>query len=701
MAKKKKKYVPKYYGLRIYIISTLLYFFLVMPILGILLLKYQPAISINNEEPVKLTDSLNLNLEGISTKVDSLNPEKYNNGISELNSGTALPDSLKAKEDPIVITPTDTSSESRIYETAMVLFKLLLLSFLVGLAYNMPFKILFKKKRREKPIPEKLNKYCKKFLNNTPLGNSIIIMAAYGIAIIYMIYKLIYRQGFEETFYTLYLQFTFISILAAILTVAFVYNWQKHRVQLKYIEYVFTEDELKRRVFKIKVGKIKNRLWVNSGMTTLFPLIIVIFYILLSSTKIAELGIESFSDDQVKILFGKYFELFKNIGNNQYSGLSYVNAFDNLLMNAGIFTGIFISLIYVIIFIRWTTMGIVHPVKELLKNMQLTGQGELNQYSIVRTNDEIGELTEGFNEMSEKLKDYILSISRINQANSRFVPRQFIEFLGKESIADINLGDQIQKEMTILFSDIRKFTSISEEMTPKENFDFLNNYLGHMEPVIRTNRGFIDKFMGDSIMALFSDRPEDAINAAIEMRIKLTEFNHVISQFGKDPIDAGIGLHTGNLMLGIVGGEGRMDGTVISDSVNLASRLEGLTKIYGSSIILSEDTLIKLSDPGQYNYRFIDIVKVKGKKEAVYIFELLDGEPREIKELKMQTKTEFAKALQYYKNKEFKLALPIFEEVLKVNPKDQAAEIYSKRCNNFLKKGVPVNWDGIEIIQEK
>jgi len=234
----------------------------------------------------------------------------------------------------------------------------------------------------------------------------------------------------------------------------------------------------------------------------------------------------------------------------------------------------------------------------------------------------------------------------MNEANARFVPKQFLEYLGKDSIADIQLGDQVQKEMTVLFSDIRSFTSISEQMTPKENFNFLNNYLGYMEPVIRNNNGFVDKFMGDSIMALFPDNTEDAINAAIEMRIKLIEFNHIISQFGQAPIDSGIGIHTGSLMLGIVGGEGRMEGTVISDAVNLASRLEGLTKLYGSSIIITEETLIKISDPTSYHYRFLDIVKVKGKKEAVYIFEIIDGDPEDIRELKAKTKDLFTQAIQ-------------------------------------------------------
>ncbi len=189
-----------------------------------------------------------------------------------------------------------------------------------------------------------------------------------------------------------------------------------------------------------------------------------------------------------------------------------------------------------------------------------------------------------------------------------------------------------------------------------------------MEPVIRNNGGFVDKYIGDSIMALFPDNTEHAIHAAIEMRIKLAEFNHIINQFGKAPVDSGIGIHTGSLMLGIVGGEGRMEGTVISDAVNLASRLEGLTKLYGSHILITEETLIKINDPTLYNYRFLDVVKVKGKKEAVYIFEIIDGDPEDIRELKNKTKDSFNQAIQHYKNKEFQDALTLFNEVYAINP---------------------------------
>ncbi len=202
-------------------------------------------------------------------------------------------------------------------------------------------------------------------------------------------------------------------------------------------------------------------------------------------------------------------------------------------------------------------------------------------------------------------------------------------------------------------------------------------------------------------MALFTGNVENAIDAAIEMRSALADFNLQRKLDNKLTVNSGIGIHTGNLMLGVVGGHGRMDGTVVSDAVNLASRVEGLTKIYGTSIIISQDTLIQLQDPGRYNYRFLDVVKVKGKKEAVYIFEVLDGEPEDVKKLKIETKPEFGRALQLYKNKEFDEASAIFRRVHEVNPQDQGAELYIARCKNILDFGIPEDWDGVETLRDK
>src|SRR5919199_5010861 len=279
---------------------------------------------------------------------------------------------------------------------------------------------------------------------------------------------------------------------------------------------------------------------------------------------------------------------------------------------------------------------------------------------------------------AERIK-FTSELFQLNQAFSRFVPRQFLQLLDKKSIVDVQLGDQVQQEMSVLFSDIRDFTALSESMTPQDNFNFINAYLNRMESAIISNQGFIDKYMGDAIMALFSGIPDDALKAGITMLQRLADYNQQRIHSGYAPINIGIGINTGSLMLGTVGGKHRMDGTVTSDAVNLASRLEGLTKYYGVSLLISGQTLALLHNPMDYSIRFIEQVLVKGKSKAVAVFEVFDGEELQIKEAKLATLSIFEEGLFLYKKQAFRKAKQRFEEVLSINPRDTVAQIYLDR----------------------
>lgn len=273
-----------------------------------------------------------------------------------------------------------------------------------------------------------------------------------------------------------------------------------------------------------------------------------------------------------------------------------------------------------------------------------------------------------------------LHLAHLNAAYSRFVPKQFLQLLKKDSIVDVKLGDNTLKEMSVLFSDIRSFTTISEKMTPEENFRFINSYLSRMEPVIMANSGFIDKYIGDSIMALFSGSADDAIQAGIAMLHTLVEYNQHRASVGYPPIKIGIGINTGSLMLGTVGGINRMDGTVISDAVNLASRIESLTKEYGVSLLISHQTFAKLQNPSDYNMRLIERLKVKGKSKAVAVFEVFDGDPPDLRKAKLATTGIFEEGVLYYYGSSFRKAAQQFEECLRQNPEDKVAQIYLDRC---------------------
>jgi class 3 adenylate cyclase len=211
-------------------------------------------------------------------------------------------------------------------------------------------------------------------------------------------------------------------------------------------------------------------------------------------------------------------------------------------------------------------------------------------------------------------------IKEQNRAFTRYIPKEFLQYLHRKEITDVLLGDQVQCEITILFSDIRSFTTISESMSPEENFSFLNTYLKEMGPIVRKNNGFIDKYIGDAVMALFPNDPSDAVITAVEMLDKLKEVNKGMEEKGFPEVRIGIGIHTGKAMLGILGEEERYQGTVISDAVNLASRLESMTKKTGYSILLSRETGCLLNK--RFHLKYLGSTTVKGKNRTTKVYTL-------------------------------------------------------------------------------
>ncbi|MEO0534038.1 MAG: AAA family ATPase [Cyanobacteria bacterium P01_A01_bin.123] len=272
------------------------------------------------------------------------------------------------------------------------------------------------------------------------------------------------------------------------------------------------------------------------------------------------------------------------------------------------------------------------------------------------------------------------NLAELNQAYERFVPSQFLKLLNKDSIVDVKIGDQTQRKMSVLFADIRNFTAMSETMTPAENFKFINDFLSRMEPAITEHGGFIDKYIGDAIMALFDGSADDALRAAISMLRTLSRFNQ--SRLAQDlaPVRLGIGINTGNLMLGTVGGASRMDGTVISDTVNVAARIEQLTKEYAASLLISSQTFLELDDSNDYCIRLVDRVAVRGRSSAISVYEVFDADPKAIALGKVNTRSCFEMALLQYTQHNYTKAAEGFQACLDENPDDEIARLYLQRC---------------------
>lgn len=286
-------------------------------------------------------------------------------------------------------------------------------------------------------------------------------------------------------------------------------------------------------------------------------------------------------------------------------------------------------------------------------------------------------------ELLARLKTH-LYLSKINQAYSRFVPREFLQFLNKESIVEVELGDQVQQHMSVLFADIRDFTHLSEQMTPEQNFKFINAFLSRMEPAIAENHGFIDKYIGDAIMALFSRGADDALQASIMMLNRLAQYNQKRIEYGKNIIEIGIGINTGSLMLGTVGGRNRMDSTVISDTVNVASRIERMTRIYSVNLLISHHTFLQLENPNDYAMRVIDRVRAKGKVAYISVYEVFDSDPSDVCEGKLRSRTAFENGLALFYQQSYNDAIQKFQHCVDICPTDTVAQNYLKRCSEQL-----------------
>ncbi len=267
---------------------------------------------------------------------------------------------------------------------------------------------------------------------------------------------------------------------------------------------------------------------------------------------------------------------------------------------------------------------------------------------------------------------------------ARFVPKEFLSLLNKDSIQNVELGEGVQKSGTILVADIRDFTGISETLKPREVMAFLNDWLEVAAPVIIRHRGIIDKFMGDGLLVLFPHAVEDAIEAALELFKVLGPFNEGRIGRALRPMKIGIGINFGELILGTIGSKHRMDGTVVSDAVNIAAHLESQTKFFQTPLLISREALYETLNPNQYRYRFLDTVKMKNRQNPVQVFEILDALPVITQELILQTKDQFEEALENFLKGKIEKARDIFQSLLEINPEDTPARIYLDRCETLL-----------------
>ena len=343
-------------------------------------------------------------------------------------------------------------------------------------------------------------------------------------------------------------------------------------------------------------------------------------------------------------------------------------------------TGIVFMILLILIEVI-TSVYIVSSLRKAGSVISKISEGDFNTRVEIPSKDELGEICTGVNNMAGQLQTLFSEKDKNEQFYYKFVPEKFRELLHKENFSDLALGDAESTDLTVLFCDIRSFSLNSEMMTAKENFEFANIIYGKAGPVIRRNNGFVDKYIGDAVMALF-ENADDAVRAGIELYKEIVLDEKTAKELNVSSVNIGIGIHSGMARIGIVGEEERMSGTVISNTVNLASRLESLTKQYNTAMIISKDTLDRMTDPDSLNTRYLGMIQVAGVNEVKALYEILDALDDTRRIARESTKGDFREAVKLFHLGKTKESLALFE---KLKNTDAGSDIALDKYISYIK----------------
>jgi len=377
-----------------------------------------------------------------------------------------------------------------------------------------------------------------------------------------------------------------------------------------------------------------------------------------------------------------------------------------------------VSVTAAVLLLIFITSRLTNPMRKIAQGMEkIIETADLSSKVEIEYNDETGMLAGSFNKMTEELDraysqikryafDAVLSgkkEERIRRIFQKYVPNDVIErfFASPEKML---VGDN--RKLSILFSDIRSFTTISEGLSPDDLVSSLNRYFSGQVDIIYKRNGIVDKYIGDAIMAFWGapEKHEDdalqSVLSALEMIEEVKKFNENQKKLGKCEFKIGIGLNYGEVTVGNIGSERKMDYTVIGDAVNLASRMEGLTKTYQCGILISEtlfEELRKVSPNSGLSYRLIDTVAVKGKTKGARIFTVLNS----LTEAEQKAWQTHNQGMKLYYSRSFSDAAQKFKEALSLLPGDFNAENMRKRCADYAVNPPPENWNGVEVMKNK
>lgn len=325
---------------------------------------------------------------------------------------------------------------------------------------------------------------------------------------------------------------------------------------------------------------------------------------------------------------------------------------------------------------------ITQPLEQLTQAIGRLIQNDFNFKLSTKKFGKLNFLAGQFNLMLHRIQSSRNELINLNKSYSRFIPHQLLKQLSNEGINSVSLGDCCERNMTILFCDIRGFTSLSEAMSPQKNFKFINHFFSQIAPVINKHGGIIDKYIGDGIMAIFPNSADEALKASIGMLNSLAEYNKHFIENKLPAIELGLGLHTGMTMLGTVGTVARMDATVISDTVNVASRVEAMTKAFATKILITNETKCALTSLSDYKIRYIANCQVPGKSKPVTLYEIFNNDPLSLQQEKLNNQAMMIQAWKIYKSGDQAKAIELYQKLSEKTPEDKSLFALIERCQS-------------------
>ncbi|OMF21923.1 hypothetical protein BK133_27540 [Paenibacillus sp. FSL H8-0548] len=339
------------------------------------------------------------------------------------------------------------------------------------------------------------------------------------------------------------------------------------------------------------------------------------------------------------------------------------------------------------------TAYLLSSIRTLRSNVNLIASGEWDVKVEIRTRDEVEELGERFNMMASSIKQYINEVTKLSNSYFRFVPQQFLKVLGKTNMTQIKLGEQQNRRMTIMVCNMRQFNEFSAKLSTEQNFKFINSFLKQFGPIIREHAGFTSRYLGPGMLTMFPNETSAALKAALQLRLTLESYNAERVRNQEEPIDIGIAIHSGDVMLGIIGEEQRMEGSVVSNHVELTLDLEKTSAKLGVTVLLTEDTMQALNPDKLGQYRRLGVLQIDEEHDPIELYDWYEADPEHIRRLKHETKKQFEAAVEAYRAGRFYDAREGFVAVVKKNRYDLAAKLYFFECDHYFQKGVTSEWN--------